>query len=92
MKELALTSAQEDFVTRSRQAAEDILKGRSDRLLVVVGPCSIHDATSALEYATRLKAVREKHAADLEICRRYAGVTAILSVVALRSFRWEPSI
>lgn len=70
MKEIALSSAQEDFVTRSRQAAEDILKGRSDRLLVVVGPCSIHDAKSALEYAAKLKAARAKHGSDLEIVMR----------------------
>jgi 3-deoxy-7-phosphoheptulonate synthase len=70
MKEIALTSAQEDFLTRSRQAAEDILMGRSDRLLVVVGPCSIHDAKSALEYAAKLKEAREKHAAELEIMMR----------------------
>lgn len=70
MKEIALTSAQEDSVTRWRQAAEDILMGRSDRLLVIVGPCSIHDAKSALEYAAKLKTAREKHAADLEIMMR----------------------
>jgi len=70
MRELALTSAQEDFVTRSRQAAEDILKGRNDRVLVVVGPCSIHDPKSALEYAGKLKKAREKHASDLEIVMR----------------------
>lgn len=70
MKEIALTSAQEDFVTRSRQSAEDILKGRSDRLLVIVGPCSIHDPKSALEYAAKLKAARGKYAEDLEIFMR----------------------
>lgn len=70
MDEIPLRVAQEDFVTRSRQAAEDILKGRSDRLLVVAGPCSIHDAQSALEYAAKLKEARDRHAADLEIIMR----------------------
>ena len=51
MDEIPLNETLEDFVTRSRQAAEDIVKGRSDRLLVVAGPCSIHDPASALEYA-----------------------------------------
>lgn len=70
MKEIALTGELEDFVTRSRQACEDILMGRNDRLLVVVGPCSIHDPKSALEYAHKLKAAREKHSADLELVMR----------------------
>ncbi|MFZ4764463.1 MAG: 3-deoxy-7-phosphoheptulonate synthase [Roseimicrobium sp.] len=70
IKEIALSDALEDFVTRSRQAAEEILTGRNDRLLVVVGPCSIHDPQSALEYAALLKAAREKHGADLELVMR----------------------
>ena len=70
IKQTALGSAGEDFVTRSRQAAEEILMGRSDRVLVVVGPCSIHDAKSALEYAELLKGAREKYAEDLELVMR----------------------
>jgi 3-deoxy-7-phosphoheptulonate synthase len=70
IEEVGLSEAQEDFVNKSREAAEEILKGRDDRLLVVVGPCSIHDTESALEYAGKLKAAREKHAADLEIMMR----------------------
>ncbi|CAN5898554.1 3-deoxy-7-phosphoheptulonate synthase AroG [soil metagenome] len=70
MEQIPLGVAEEDFVTRARQSSEDILNGRSDRLLVVVGPCSIHDSKSALEYATKLKVAREKHAADLELVMR----------------------
>ncbi|MEZ0276923.1 MAG: 3-deoxy-7-phosphoheptulonate synthase, partial [Roseimicrobium sp.] len=70
MKQLALDAAGEDFVTRSRQACQDIMMGRNDRLLVVVGPCSIHDAKSALEYAELLKEARGKYAADLELVMR----------------------
>jgi 3-deoxy-7-phosphoheptulonate synthase len=70
MDEIALGEVEEDFVTRSRQAAEDILVGRTDRLLVVAGPCSIHDAESALEYADKLKAARDRYADDLEIIMR----------------------
>ena len=70
MEEIALTDALEDFVTRSRLAGEDIMHGRNDRLLVVAGPCSIHDAKSALEYAEKLKAAREKYSDDLEIVMR----------------------
>ncbi len=70
MKQIALNSAGEDFVTRWRQDAQDIMMGRSDRLLVVVGPCSIHDPKSALEYAGLLKEARDRHAADLEVVMR----------------------
>ncbi len=70
MEEISLTDPEEDTVNRSRQACEAILKGKDDRLLVVVGPCSIHDTKSALEYAGLLKVAREKHAADLELVMR----------------------
>jgi 3-deoxy-7-phosphoheptulonate synthase len=46
-----------DFVTRSRQQIKDILHRRDRRLMVVVGPCSIHDPKSAMEYADRLTAL-----------------------------------
>ncbi len=48
----------------ARREIQDLLHGRDDRLLVVVGPCSIHDTKAALEYAQRLKALRaqlDKH-------------------------------
>lgn len=70
MEEMALGPQLEDFVTQSRRAAEEILTGKDDRLLVVVGPCSIHDPASALEYASLLKAARDEHAADLELVMR----------------------
>jgi len=70
IEEIALSEAEEDFVTQSRQTAEEILSGKNDRLLVVVGPCSIHDSTSALEYAEKLKTAREHYADDLELVMR----------------------
>jgi 3-deoxy-7-phosphoheptulonate synthase len=70
MDQIPLGEAHEDFVTGSRQSAEDILMGRSDRLLVVAGPCSIHDPKSALEYAELLKGAREKFAGELELVMR----------------------
>ncbi len=54
----------------ARAAIHRILHGADDRLLVVVGPCSIHDVDAALEYARRLKAERDRHAADLVILMR----------------------
>lgn len=60
----------EQFIAESRARVRDILNGQSDRLLVVIGPCSIHDEASALEYAERLKGERDRLQADLEIVMR----------------------
>jgi 3-deoxy-7-phosphoheptulonate synthase len=57
-------------VTAGRQAAHRILHGQDDRLLVVIGPCSIHDSTAALDYARRLSAQRVRLGGDLEIMMR----------------------
>ena len=54
----------------ARQAIHRVLHGMDDRLVVVVGPCSIHDTRAAREYATRLRGERERLAADLEIVMR----------------------
>ncbi|MBN4079459.1 3-deoxy-7-phosphoheptulonate synthase, partial [Beggiatoa alba] len=65
-----LTDAAAKTTATARQAVHDILAGNDDRLLVVIGPCSIHDPEAALEYASRLKAVREELASDLLIVMR----------------------
>ncbi len=57
-------------VTATRQRAARIMQGADDRLLVVIGPCSIHDPAAALDYARRLRPLRERHAAELEIVMR----------------------
>jgi len=54
----------------TREAIHQILNGKDDRLLVVVGPCSIHNPEAALEYAARIKAVREDLSNDLLIVMR----------------------
>ena len=59
-----------DLVAGTRRAAHAILHGADDRLLVVIGPCSIHDPVAAREYATRLVAERVRLSADLEIVMR----------------------
>jgi 3-deoxy-7-phosphoheptulonate synthase len=59
-----------ELVERSRRAIADVLHGRDDRLIVVVGPCSIHDHDQALEYGHRLKAVADELVADLLIVMR----------------------
>jgi 3-deoxy-7-phosphoheptulonate synthase len=58
------------FVETSRRAIADVLHGRDDRLIVVVGPCSIHDHDQALEYGMRLKVVADELADDLLIVMR----------------------
>ena len=58
------------LITRTRHAIHDIMHRKDDRLLVVIGPCSIHDPAAALDYAQRLKAVRAQYADSLEIVMR----------------------
>src|SRR5215212_9967240 len=58
------------LVESSRTAIADVLHGRDDRLIVVVGPCSIHDHDQALEYGQRLKSVADELADDLLIVMR----------------------
>jgi 3-deoxy-7-phosphoheptulonate synthase len=60
----------EALVERTRGRIRDILHGKDDRLLVVVGPCSIHDPAAALEYARRLAAERARFAGTLEVVMR----------------------
>jgi 3-deoxy-7-phosphoheptulonate synthase len=70
MRELPGTEATEQATFEGRRAIHDILRGADDRLLVVVGPCSIHDYGAAVEYAKRLAAERTRLAHDLVIVMR----------------------
>jgi 3-deoxy-7-phosphoheptulonate synthase len=63
-------TAVETLIARTRRAIRDIVAGRDARLLVVVGPCSIHDPEAALDYARRLKVLRQRYADRLEIVMR----------------------
>src|SRR3990167_4594388 len=60
----------ETLITKTRHHIHDIMRGKDDRLLVVIGPCSIHDPAAALDYARQLKTQREKYADTLEIVMR----------------------
>ncbi|TAK40006.1 MAG: 3-deoxy-7-phosphoheptulonate synthase [Betaproteobacteria bacterium] len=60
----------ERLVADTRRGVREILHGRSDRLLVVMGPCSIHDPAAALAYASRLLEERRRHAGELELLMR----------------------
>lgn len=57
-------------VRNTRKQAHNIIHGEDDRLLVVIGPCSIHDPKAAMEYANRLRTMREKYKNTLEIIMR----------------------
>ncbi|MFN4088805.1 MAG: 3-deoxy-7-phosphoheptulonate synthase [Alphaproteobacteria bacterium] len=70
MAELPRSEDATRSVAGARRAVHDILHGRDDRLVVVIGPCSIHDPEAALDYASRLAAQRRRFAASLEIVMR----------------------
>jgi 3-deoxy-7-phosphoheptulonate synthase len=63
-------TAVESLISATRHRVRDIMAGNDDRLLVVIGPCSIHDPAAALDYARRLLVQREKYADTLEIVMR----------------------
>ncbi|MFM8899612.1 MAG: 3-deoxy-7-phosphoheptulonate synthase [Burkholderiales bacterium] len=60
----------ETLVSDTRQRIRHIMQGQDDRLLVIIGPCSIHDPVAAIEYAKRLKEQRERYADTLEVVMR----------------------
>jgi 3-deoxy-7-phosphoheptulonate synthase len=63
-------TAVEKLVADTRERIRQIMSGGDDRLLVIIGPCSIHDPAAALEYARKLKVLRDRHADTLEIVMR----------------------
>jgi 3-deoxy-7-phosphoheptulonate synthase len=70
VREFPRTDAATRTVLSARHAIHNILHGHDDRLVVVVGPCSIHDPVAALDYARRLAPLREKLSDTLEIVMR----------------------
>ncbi len=70
LAEFPLGERRAERVARDRDEIADILAGRDDRLLVVVGPCSVHDPAAALEYASRLVKVADELKDQLKIVMR----------------------
>jgi 3-deoxy-7-phosphoheptulonate synthase len=70
IREFAVSDKAATVVADSRNALHRILHGQDDRMMVVIGPCSIHDTKAAMEYAHRLAAERERFAPELEIVMR----------------------
>lgn len=67
---LPVPVATQEFVLGRREAVREIIEGRDSRLLVVVGPCSVHDPVAAIDYAGRLKTVADDLERDLLIVMR----------------------
>jgi 3-deoxy-7-phosphoheptulonate synthase len=70
IEEIPVEDQAADCIAASRKVSADIIAGRDDRLLVIVGPCSIHDPVAALDYAGRLRVAAEQYAEDLAIVMR----------------------
>lgn len=70
LEEIPMTQKAATTVSEARWEAEQIIHGKSDRLLVIAGPCSIHDTDAAYEYAQKLAEVRDRFKQDLCIFMR----------------------
>jgi 3-deoxy-7-phosphoheptulonate synthase len=70
MEELPIGEKSSETVAKGREQIQAILRGQDDRLLVVVGPCSVHDPVAALEYAHRLREIADRTARDLLVVMR----------------------
>src|SRR5690606_9352197 len=70
MEELPIGEKSSETVARSREQIQQILRGEDDRLMVVCGPCSVHDPVAATEYAHALKEQADRHARDLLVVMR----------------------
>ena len=69
-RDLPLDTLSAEIVSQTRSRIKSILNGTDSRLLVIVGPCSVHDVDSAKDYANRLKPLRERFSGQLEIVMR----------------------
>ncbi|MBW2280939.1 MAG: 3-deoxy-7-phosphoheptulonate synthase [Deltaproteobacteria bacterium] len=70
MEEIPVGDAGQEQITRARGQIADVIAGEDDRLVVVVGPCSIHDPRAGLEYAKRLRKSSEEFGRDLLVVMR----------------------
>ncbi len=69
-QDFPLDSEAANAVSLARKRIQAILQGHDSRLLVIVGPCSVHDVEAAKDYANQLKPIRDKHSAQLEVVMR----------------------
>jgi 3-deoxy-7-phosphoheptulonate synthase len=69
-QQIPLNDDTASFIIQSRKDIEAIINGEDDRLLVIIGPCSIHDTNAAVDYAEKLKVLHDKYRDDLLIVMR----------------------
>ena len=69
-RDLPTDARSTDTVATARNRIQSILRGKDHRLLVIVGPCSVHDVDAALDYARQLAPLRSRHARELEVVMR----------------------
>jgi 3-deoxy-7-phosphoheptulonate synthase len=70
LEEIPISERASNVISNTRLAVADAIRGRDPRLVVIAGPCSIHDTTAALEYATRLAPLAERYAEHLIVIMR----------------------
>ena len=88
---LPLSDAQAEAIDAHRQAVRDILDGKDDRLLVITGPCSLHDPDAALEYAERLAQLQRRVADRLLLVMR-AYVEKPRTTVGWKGMLYDPQL
>jgi len=69
-EQIPLNQETADFILTSRSEIEAIIRGEDDRLLVIIGPCSIHDTDAAIDYAKQLKTLHDKFKNELLVVMR----------------------
>lgn len=69
-EQIPLSAETAEFIMQSRKEIEAVISGEDKRLLVIIGPCSIHDTTAAIEYAKKLTGLRDKYKKELLIVMR----------------------
>lgn len=70
LEEIPISERASNVVADARQAVTDIIEGRDRRIMVVAGPCSIHDTRAALEYAGRLRGLADRYSHELLLVMR----------------------
>src|SRR5947199_1780459 len=70
LEEIPISERASNVVSDTRQAIDNVLNGRDPRLVVIVGPCSIHDTKAAFEYAERLQPLARRYADHLIVVMR----------------------
>jgi 3-deoxy-7-phosphoheptulonate synthase len=70
LEEIPITERASELVSATRQAIANVLSGQDPRLVIVVGPCSIHDTRAAVEYAEKLLPLRQRYADQLIVTMR----------------------